>query len=171
MTFDPTRGHAALRRGRCSQPSAEYFLTICTQAGRAGLVTQPVADAILHEARAMSADGTWILLCAVIMPDHLHLLINLGERLALGKAVQRMKAKTSVTLRARGLVWERNIFDRQIRPGDDRLAVFRYIYLNPYQAGLLSSSDRWPYYHCREGEWAWFRDMLDCDRPYPEWLI
>jgi putative transposase len=170
MTYDPNRGHAALRRGRYSQPSAEYFLTLCTEARQSGLTTQGVADAILNETRAMSVDGTWTLLCAVIMPDHLHLLFNLGERLPLGKAVQRLKAKTSKTLRTGGIAWERGFFDRQIRADDDRLAIFRYIYLNPYQAGLLASSEKWPYFHCRDEEWAWFRDMLDCDRPCPEWL-
>lgn len=171
MTLDPSRGHAALRRGRYSQPSSEYFLTLCTEAKQAGLTTKCVADAILNEARAMSVDGTWTLLCAVIMPDHLHLLIALGERLSLGKAVQRLKAKTSGTLRARGIAWERNFYDRQIRPDDDRLAVFRYIYLNPYRAGMLEKTDKWPHYHCREEEWGWFRDMLDDERPYPEWLM
>jgi len=171
MALNPNKGHAALRRGRYSQPAAEYFLTICAEAGQTGLVVQPVADAIMNEARLMSADGTWNLLCAVIMPDHLHLLINLGERLSLGKAMQRLKAKTSATLRAQDIGWERGFFDRQIRPDDDRLAIFRYIYLNPYRAGLVAMSGKWLHYYCREEEWAWFRDMLDDERPYPEWLM
>lgn len=119
----------------------------------------------------MSVDGTWTLLCAVIMPDHLHLLVMLGERLSLGKAVQRLKAKTSVVLRAACLAWERGFFDRRIRPEDDRLTVFLYIYLNPYRAGLVAASDKWPRYHCREEEWKWFRELLHVDRPYPEWLL
>jgi putative transposase len=171
MALNSNKGHAALRRGRFSQASTEYFLTLCTESRQAGLTTKCVANAILNEARAMSADGTWIMLCAVIMPDHLHLLINLGERLSLGKTVQRLKAKTSGTLRTRGIVWERGFFDRQMRPNDDRLAVFRYIYLNPYRAGLLASSDKWPHYYCCDEEWAWFRNMLDADRPIPEWLL
>jgi REP element-mobilizing transposase RayT len=119
----------------------------------------------------MADDGTWILLCAVIMPDYLHLLVVLGERLTLGKAVQRLKAKTSARLRVAGLAWERSFFDRQMRPGDDRLAVFRYIYLNPYRAGLLTVSEPWPHYYCRDEEWSWFRGLLHVDRPYPEWLL
>jgi hypothetical protein len=97
--------------------------------------------------------------------------INLGERLSLGKAVQRLKAKTSSTLRTGGIAWERGFFDRLIRPGDDRLAVFQYIYLNPYRAELLKVSDRWPHYYCRPEEWEWFGGMLQDSRPCPEWLL
>lgn len=118
----------------------------------------------------MSADTTWIARCAVVMPDHLHLLMVMGERLSLGQTVQRLKARSSHALRAEGLVWERDYFDRQIRPNDDRLAVFRYIYLNPYRPGLLSLSDKWAYYYCREEDWVWFRDYMQEERPYPEWL-
>jgi putative transposase len=171
MALNPSRGHSALRLGRYSQPTAEYFLTLCTEAKQAGLNEQPVARVIMDEVHAMSADSTWEAECAVIMPDHLHLLVVLGERLSLGKAVQRLKAKTSAGLRARGISWERNFFDRRIRPKDDRFAVFRYIYLNPYRAGLLSVADMWPDYFCRDSEWRWFRDYLHVERPYPEWLL
>ena len=171
MALNPDRGHAALRRGRFSRAHAEYFLTICTEARHAGLTKPPVARAILDEIHAMSADGTWIVQSAVVMPDHLHLLIILRERLALTKAVQRLKARTSAGLRSADSSWERGFFDRQLRPEDDRLPVFLYIYLNPYQAGLLQESDKWPHYYCRSEVWAWFRDMLDADRPYPEWLL
>jgi REP element-mobilizing transposase RayT len=170
MAFDQSRGHAALRRGRFSQPAAEYFLTVCTDRRCAGLALPNVAKVILDEAHAMSADGTWIVQSLLVMPDHVHLLITLGERLSIAKAVQRLKAKTSAVLRRANLGWERGFYDRQLRPDDDRLAVFLYIYLNPYRAGLMPDSSKWPHYHCRDEEWAWLRGMLNADRPYPERL-
>jgi putative transposase len=171
MALNPARGHAALRRGRSSRPGVEYFLTICTEARNRALTAPPIAQAVLDEVKSMSVDGTWIVHCAVVMPDHMHLLITLGDRLPLAKAVQRLKAKTSATLRAVNISWERGFFDRQLRQDDERLPLFLYIYLNPYRAGLLADSARWPHYYCRDEEWAWFRSMLDSDRPYPEWLL
>lgn len=171
MALDPNRGHAALRRGRFSLAGREYFLTICTEGRRRGLTKPEIADAILTEANAMSADQTWILQCAVTMPDHLHLLIALGDRLPLAKAVQRLKAKTSAILRTYEIDWARGFFDRQLRPDDDRLAVYHYIYLNPYRAELLPVSNKWPHYFCREQDWLWFRDLLNTERPCPEWLL
>lgn len=171
MTLNPARAHASLRRGRYSQPAAEYFLTVCTEARQTGLTTVDVAAAFLNEVQAMVSDGTWVTHCAVVMPDHVHLLITLGERPPLAKAVQRLKARTSAVLRTAGIRWERGFFDRRLRPDDERLPVFLYIYLNPFRAGLLPGSDKWPHYFCRDADWAWFRDLLDADRPYPEWLM
>jgi putative transposase len=170
MALDSNKGHAALRRGRLSHSSADYFLTLCAEARHVGLTTKSVAEVILNESRAMAADGTWALHTAVIMPDHIHLLVVLGERLPLGKAVQRLKAKTSAGLRFAGLAWERSFFDRRLRPNDDRLAVFRYIHLNPYRAGLIAASEQWPHYYCRAEEWSWFKELLHLDRPCPERL-
>ena len=170
---DPTKGHAALRRGRSSIPQAEYFLTICTDQKRPGLTTPAVASVILAEMRAMEADGTWQLRCAVVMPDHLHALAILGERLTLGQSIGRLKSKTKpalLTIAPSSLEWERDFYDHHVRPDEDRLALFLYIFLNPYRANLCARGDRWPWYFCREEDWAWFKGELDTERPHPEWL-
>jgi putative transposase len=166
--YDAHRGHAALRRGRYSQANHEYFLTICTAQKRVGLMSRP-ATAILRECRAMDADATWQLCCGVIMPDHLHLLVVLGARLLLEKCVARLKSKTAAALGA--LKWERGFFDRYIRPDEDRLSLFLYIFLNPYREGLCERSARWPWYYCRPADWAWFKGLLDEERPDPRWLL
>ncbi len=118
----------------------------------------------------MHTDTVWLLRCAVIMPDHVHLLIELGTKLSLEKAVSRLKVRTSAGLRAVGIVWERGFFDHRLRAGDAALDVFLYIYLNPYRAGLCARTERWPWFHCHSDDWTWFRVYLDSDRPPPEWL-
>jgi len=171
MTRDPHKGHAALRRGRWTQSGADYFLTTCTEDKRRGLTVPPVADDILQEMHAMEADGCWQLRCAIVMPDRAHFLITLGQRLSLGRTVQRLKAKTAASLRLHVLRSERGLFDRQMRPEDDCLAVFLYIYLNPYRAGLITRKEQWPHYYCGPDDWNWFRSYLDQDISPPEWLI
>jgi len=171
MPRDPAKGHAALRRGRYTSAGAEYFLTICTDARKPGLTVPLVATAVMDELRRMETDGTWQVRCAVVMPDHLHLLVILGDRLSLSRAVARLKAKSGSTLGAYAqLQWQRGFFDHHIRPEDDRLALFLYVFLNPYRAALCHGRDSWPWYYCGASDWAWFRDMLDSDRPVPEWL-
>lgn len=105
-----------------------------------------------------------------VMPDHVHLLVKLGDRMSLGQSIKRLKAKTSACLASVGSTWERDFFDRQMREWDDERAVFLYIYLNPYRAGLSQRSERWPWYYCRPEDWAWFQAYLDRDLPPPEWL-
>ena len=169
--LDPTKGHAALRRGRFSSPGATYFLTLCTADKRVGLTTDSVPQAIHREIADMEADGTCTGRCHVIMPDHLHALIVLGERLSLARAVQRLKAKTSAVLHSAGLAWERGFFDHKLRADEPVDPIFRYIYLNPYRANLLPISERWPHYHCAAADWAWFSRQLDRDLPIPDWLV
>jgi len=170
MPSDPAQGHAALRRGRISTPNAAYFLTICTDQRASGLTEAEVGANILGEMQAAQNDGVWSVRCAVIMPDHFHLLVELGAKLSLEKAVSRLKAKTSAGLRAIGLGWERGFFDHRLRADDDRLEVFLYVYLNPYRAGLCARTESWPWFHCHPDDWTWFRDYLDTDRPPPQWL-
>jgi REP element-mobilizing transposase RayT len=171
MPRDPAKGHAALRRGRFSGTGAEYFLTICTQSRQPGLTASPVATAIMDEMHRMEADGTWQVRCALVMPDHLHLLVILGDRLPLSRAVARLKAKSGSAPGAYAqLQWQRGFFDHHIRPEDDRLSLFLYVFLNPSRAALCQRRDLWPWYYCGASDWAWFRDMLNSDRPVPEWL-
>lgn len=107
------------------------------------------------------------------MPDHFHLLATLGHRLPLGKCIARLKSKTKPALRdtVPTVEWERGFYDHHLRPEDDRLAVFRYLFLNPYRAGLCLRGDRWPWYYCRKEDWQWFKDLLEIERPSPEWLL
>jgi putative transposase len=171
MTWNQEKGHAALRRGRVSIVGAEYFLTLCIHDRRRGLDKASAAAKIIDEMRAMETDGAWIIRCATIMHDHLHLLIVLGARLSLGKAVQRLKARTAVTLQKSGLKWEHDFFDRQLRVNDGGLPLFLYIYLNPYRKNLCASNRQWPWFICSENDWVWLREHLDDQLPPPEWLV
>jgi REP element-mobilizing transposase RayT len=170
MAFDPLHGHAALRRGRNSEPASNYFLTVCTNNQATGLTEPEVSKTIWQEISLSETDCSWQLRCAVILPDHMHMLIRLGKRLSLGQTIQRLKAKTSPTLRTKNLCWERNFFDRKLRPDEPLLPVFLYIYLNPYRTNLCKPVEPWGNYRCGENDWDWFQPLLNQDLPAPEWL-
>ena len=119
----------------------------------------------------MQADGSWGVRCATVMPDHAHFLATLGQRLSLGRTLQRLKAKSSAGLRPYALQWERGYFDRRLRPDDDSLAVFLNIHLKPYRAGLIAAKEKWPHYFCCEEDWDWFSSYLEQNLPPPEWLM
>ena len=104
------------------------------------------------------------------MPDHIHLLVQLGEKLTIGKAVARLKSKSNAELKPSGIRWQSGYYEHQMRPKEDRLPVFLYIYLNPYKAKLLSAEERWPWYSCAEENSRWFLPYLDEGLPEPAWL-
>lgn len=170
-SYPKPQGHA-LRRGRFSQPGSTYFLTLCTDERRPGLTHPALAERILAEAHIMTTDATWTLRAVTIMPDHIHVLVTLGERLHLEKSVNRLKAKTSALLKTHfpALAWQRGFFDHKLRADDALAAVLLYIHLNPYRAGLCARSEKWPWFRCRAEEWSWFKDSLDAELPPPEWL-
>ena len=118
----------------------------------------------------LEAEGRWIVRTATIMPDHLHLLISLGEAGTLSAAVRLLKGRLASEFRRKEMRWQPGYYDRHIRPNDDRLHVFLYVFLNPYRADLSEPGDAWPGYWCRPEDWEWLGNMTDADSPFPEWL-
>jgi len=155
---DPTmqitnhHGHAALRRGRYSEPGRNYLIT-STTAQRQPLFDDPdiarVAARTLHEQRLWRNSE---LLAWVLMPDHVHLLVRLGDDESLSRLVARVKtivARQARQVRATGLpFWSASFHDHALRHDEDLLAVARYIIANPVRAGLVRSALDWPFWDC-----------------------
>lgn len=171
MTLQVGRGHEALRRGRSSCPGAEYFVTCCTGGRAPGLERAEVTSALVAESNKLADEGVWRMRSAVVMRDHVHLLVALGTKRSLPEAMRLFKGRTSPLLRRAGLGWQRGYFDHRMRGVEDRLPVFRYIFLNPYRAGLLHDDARWPGYFCCDEDWAWFAGLTKDEMPFPEWLM
>lgn len=163
-------GYEALRRGRSSEPESRYFLTLTTEGRKAGLTSAALAKAIKREIDALESDHAWHVHAAVIMPDHLHLLITLGGRLTLGQAIGRLKSKTRARLAEINLLWQGNYFDRHLRPDDLIEDVLRYVFLNPYRAKLLALNEHYEWTWLGTEEAVWFTSLTDDARPFPEWL-
>lgn len=143
-------GHRALRRGRASLTGQIYHVTAATLKRAPIFVDYRAAQAacrcfenpaILHDARMLA----WVL-----MPDHAHWLIELGEAQSLGKLVHGLKAFSAINVNGcmdrRGPAWNRAYHDRALRRDEDILAVARYIIANPLRAGLVSSVGDYPYW-------------------------
>lgn len=170
MTPEPGKGYQALRDGRHSQDGSVYFVTFCSAQRLVGLTKDSVGSVILAEIQEMDAEAVWTLRCAVIMPDHLHLLFRLGGKLSLGKAIARLKSKSSATLSAGGLRWQTGYFEHHMRPKEDPLPVFIYIFLNPYKAELLPVNKSWRWFICGKEDQDCFSAYLDKGLPEPAWL-
>lgn len=163
-------GYAALRRFRTSKPQAEYFLTVNLAERGAGLEKAAVTSAIIEHWEKLEADGSWLVRTAIVMPDHLHLLIQLGESISIDRCVKLLKGRLSPLLRANSRGWQSGYYEHELRSVEEVLPVFLYIYLNPYRAELLSTAEIWPGYRCRPDDWAWFAPLTKHSVPHPEWL-
>ncbi|WP_336884798.1 REP-associated tyrosine transposase [Frateuria defendens] len=91
------------------------------------------------------------LLCWVLMPDHWHGLVELGEHDGLTLAMARFKSLVSRNVHAAiGMrhVWARGFHDRALRHDESVLTAARYIVTNPVRAGLVSRVGDYPYWNC-----------------------
>jgi REP element-mobilizing transposase RayT len=145
----PQSGHAALRRGRTSIAGQIYLITFVTKQRRALFSNPDMARLVA----SVVAQHTWTqsrLLAWVLMPDHWHGLIELGEPDALSAVVGRLKANTSRRLHQEfpesGPVWARAFHDRALRSDEHVLLAARYLALNPVRAGLVQRVGDYPYW-------------------------
>ena len=145
----PKPGSKALRAGRVSLPGHAYLVTFTT------LARQPLyADFQLASrmAKALYHPLLWRdarLLAWVLMPDHWHGLVELGDSTGLSSLVRSIKSSTARSLpeSISRPVWAPGFHDRAVRKDQDLEATARYIIMNPVRAGLVSSPRFYPYWN------------------------
>lgn len=161
-------GYASLRRGRYSAEGAVYFVTFCTADRACGLTD--LIEPILAMICRLDSEGIWKVRTGTVMPDHLHLLTCVRNAVALDQGIRLFKGRLSPLLRKKGLRWQNGFYERRLRDTDNLLAVFWYIFLNPYRARLIPCKETWPGYYCCSEDWAWFEALTESATAFPEWL-
>ena len=144
-------GHAALRRGRHALPRHLYHVTTVTRE-RSPLFRCPsaarAAARCFHD-RDILVGAT--MLAWVLMPDHVHWLLQLGDRADLAAVVNRLKSasarEANACLERRGPLWRRAYHDHALRRDEDLQAVAAYIIANPVRAGLVERAEAYPYHY------------------------
>ncbi len=142
--------HAALRRGRVSLPGQLYLLTATTVQRQPLFANFPVACTAARTFNDHRLLGDAQLLAWVLMPDHAHWLIALGERFSLGELVLRLKSASARRINAirktQGAIWAPAYHDHALRAEEDVQAVARYIVANPVKAGLVRRVGDYPFW-------------------------
>ncbi len=76
----------------------------------------------------------------VLMLDHLHWLLVLGEA-DLGAVVGALKSRSAIAVNRAidrgGPVWQKGYHDHAVRGEEDLRALARYVVANPVHAGLV----------------------------------
>ena len=125
-----------LRKGRVSQAGQIYLVTTVTKDRCPVFARFDAARLLIDAMRQESASGRAQTLAFVVMPDHLHWLLALGEGAVLSAVVQAVKSVSAHRLSV--LVWQKGFYDRAIRREEDLQAVARYVVANPVRAGLVA---------------------------------
>ena len=144
-------GEHCLRIGRWSEPGRVYLLTFAT-ANRRPLFRDWSLAA--PASAVIGVCATWHdgrLLAWVLMPDHCHVLVEVGAIVPLSTLVARAKAKSARCVgRARGglgRIWQRGYHDHAVRREEDLVDFARYVVANPLRAGLVRRLGDYPYWN------------------------
>jgi REP element-mobilizing transposase RayT len=125
-----------LRHGRHSQSGQIYLVTAVTQNRHPVFADFDAARTVIRALRAEDTLKHAATLAFVLMPDHLHWLLSLGESADLSIVVRSVK---SVSAHAVGAgVWQRGFHDRALRREESVVEAARYIVANPVRAGLVA---------------------------------
>ncbi len=83
-------------------------------------------------------------LAFVVMPDHLHWLMQLGDTHTLPQVVASVK---SVSAHRLGYpIWQPGYYEHALRREEDVRALARYIIENPLRAGLVTRIGDYPHW-------------------------
>ncbi|WP_017926888.1 transposase [Thioalkalivibrio sp. HL-Eb18] len=134
----------ALRRGRYSEPGRIYLITAVTRDRTPVFRDFAAARALVATLRHAQALGHADTLAYVVMPDHLHWLMTLGDSISLSPVVRSVKAVTARRL-GRAL-WQPGFHDHAVRREEDLASLARYIAANPLRAGLVRNLGDYPHW-------------------------
>jgi len=82
----------------------------------------------------------------VLMPEHIHLLVNEPPRILLAQFLKVVKQMTSRRLRgSREKFWQDRYYDSNVHGERTGSAVIRYIHRNPVERGLVAKPEQWPW--------------------------
>lgn len=138
-----------LRKGRYSERQRAYFVTtVLAEREQRYFADFSCARCVVAEMRALHDDETVSSLAWVVMPEHVHWLFQLGERMELSAAIKRFKAcsarRVNDYLNRQGALWQKAFYDHALRKDEDIRGVARYIVANLLRAGLAENIGDYP---------------------------
>jgi REP element-mobilizing transposase RayT len=128
-----------------------YFVTF--RSGRGSLPHKALHQ--LRENILFDHGRRYTLIFAVLMPDHVHLLIRPNEQspgcwFDLAEILKGLKGasarRINELLGTTGRVWQKESFDRIIRNEQEFEAILDYMHLNPRNSGLVNDPDDYPFF-------------------------
>ena len=147
------RGHHHLRKGRHSIPGAYYFVTISTLNRNPILGNTEVANIIFEAFDWLEANERLKWFCVVVMPDHIHAVIQLRSQQTFSRLMQSFKSFTAKQINARlggsGSFWQKTYYEHGIRRDESLRSIIHYCYENPVRSGLVKSAKDYPYWRCK----------------------
>jgi REP element-mobilizing transposase RayT len=133
-----------LRKGRISEANRIYSITTVTTERQHVFADFNNARQLIHVLQNNDAMQLTQTLCFVVMPDHLHWLMQLHDGHELSQVVRTVKSLSSN--RIGHSIWQKGFYDHAVRKEEDIKSIARYIVANPVRAGLVESVNQYPHW-------------------------
>jgi putative transposase len=136
-----------LRHGRSSEPGRGYLVTTVIHQRTPLFKDWQLGRLLVAEMRLAHERCDVNSLAWVVMPDHVHWLVQL-EKAQLSDLMQRIKSRSTLSINRamgrKGAFWQNGFHDRAIRDNQDLQPCARYIIANPLRAGLVDRIGDYP---------------------------
>jgi putative transposase len=123
-------------------------VTTVTAGRRRAFVDLQSGRLLVRELMSEASLGELESLAFVVMPDHLHWLVQLCSSGDLSRCIQRTKSRSARILNTamgtKGRFWQPGFHDHALRKEEDLVDFARYVVANPLRAGLVSSVRHYP---------------------------
>jgi len=140
---------------RFQQSRQSHFVTFSCYRRRANFIGPETYDLFVQCLEDMRRRFSMRVYGYVVMPEHVHLLVNEPEHALLAEAIHYLKLSFAKRLRSRTgattscAFWQKRYYDRNVRDGEEFTVKLRYLHRNPVQRGLVQDAADW--------EWSSFR--------------
>ena len=154
----------ALHKGRVSFAGQVYLITTVTAQRRRFFESLYVARMVVTTLRAQDLSGATTTLAFVVMPDHVHWLLELAAGMTLPRVMKQLKGVTAQRINARlartGPVWQPSFHDHALRTDECVATAARYVIMNPVRSALVASAGDYPHW---DSVWSAAELGLMCD--------
>ena len=106
------------------------------------LSDQLLSEALIGSAQAYHVSGRWHCTLFLLMPDHVHALLQFPRSPGMSETVRAWKRECA---RLQGIRWQDGYFDHRLRSDEEALATYAYIQSNPVVKGLCATLEAWPF--------------------------
>ena len=122
-----------------------YFVTFSTR--KRFVLPNAARDIVL---RHVTQCAMYWLHVAVVMPDHVHLLVTPDQPLGfvMGRVKGASSREVNLLLGRYGSLWQQENFDHELRQAESLLQKAEYIRQNPVRKGLVERAEDYP--------WLWW---------------
>ena len=137
-----------LRKRRVSKANHYYAITLVCHKRNNLLTSLIINRAIINEMRGLEREQLIKSNTFVIMPNHIHWLLQLSDSVTLSEVIRSFKGRSATVYRqfGRQKLWQKGFYDHLIRNTEDLNSCARYIVANPLRANLIKNIADYPYW-------------------------